>query len=101
MSRTDIAWMTGLFEGEGYITSTQVGLGINMTDLDILQRFQSIVGVGSIRPRKVYGETHKPCWSWAIWNKADVYRLLELMLPYFGERRALAALNRLDSIDGC
>ena len=102
MSDINLAWMAGLFEGEGYIRKHKGrGIGINMTDLDILERFQAFAAVGTIRPKKVAEPHHKPAWEWAIYKNAEVYRLLELMLPYFGERRAFTALNRLDIIDCC
>lgn len=101
MSTIDIAWASGLFEGEGCILTKRYGIKLKMTDLDVVRRFQSVMGIGSIIPAKQPLPHHKLCYEWAVWNKAGVYRLLELMLPYFGERRAYAALNKLDQIDGC
>ncbi len=101
MSIKDLAWISGLFEGEGYIRSKRNGLGVNMTDLDVLEKFLSIVQVGTIRPSKVYRKHYKPLWVWTVWHRRDVYYLLESMLPFFGERRSYDALNRLDAIDKC
>lgn len=61
MTDTDIAWVAGLLEGEGYfgcrIATTknrpgkaylQVRICVNMTDEDVLRRAQSITGAGHI-----------------------------------------------------
>ena len=102
----NIAWATGLFEGEGCIYKdprcNSVRLTVNSTDEDVLQRFFSIVGAGKIvkgkhSPGK---EHHKPFWVWALHKKADVKHLLAEMLPMLGERRAYTALNALDTLDG-
>lgn len=98
------AWAAGLFEGEGCITrkknSNRYELKINLTDLDILEKFQEVVGCGNINQQKYKSKNHhKDIWKWGIYNKADITRLLINMLPYFGNRRACTALNCLDTLD--
>ena len=94
-----IAWAAGIFEGEGSIRKARNGLKVAMTDLDVLEKFQSIVGVGSIRPYKLQRSHHKQGYDWACWKAADVKHVLNLFLPYFGNRRAYHALNALDTIE--
>lgn len=101
----NLAWATGLFEGEGCIyrdpRSCSFRLTINSTDEDVLRRFHKIVGVGKIIEGKHVerNKHHKPFWIWATHRRNEVYALLELMLPYLGERRGFAALNALDVYD--
>ena len=102
----NIAWVTGLFEGEGCIYKdprcNSVRLTLNSTDKDIIDRFFMYVDCGSIKPINFPPERQhfKPAWVWAVNSRADVKRLLSLMLPMLGERRAYNALNALDTLDG-
>lgn len=102
----NIAWATGLFEGEGCIYKdprcNSFRLTINSTDEDVLRRFHAVVGVGKIIPGKHVkaNEGHKPFWIWHLHRRKEVYALLELMLPMLGTRRGYAALNALDMLDG-
>lgn len=109
MSNVDAAWAAGIYEGEGSLvkdkrkTSTYK-LTIKMTDLDVLERFQSIFNLGSI----CFGDTPsirrnphwKPIWTYGVYNRPAIYLILTTILPYLGIRRAYAALNCLDTIDG-
>ena len=95
--------MAGLYEGEGNISKTSLNgyrITIVMTDLDVLEKYQRAAGgVGSISPMKKYKPHHKDSWKLRIGDKVSVARILSLMLPYLGNRRAYDALNALDDID--
>ena len=98
-----IEWAAGLFEGEGCITiDKRTGnpkLEINMTDEDVISDFRNVVGYGKITQRYLNDPVRKPQWRVRIEKKSEVKRILEAMLPYFGQRRAYKALNCLDAID--
>jgi len=97
------AWIAGLYEGEGCISQTSshgFRLTLVSTDLDVLKKLQKFVGGGTINPLKRYQEHHKPAWKWRLGDKKSVYKLLCDMMPWLGERRAYAALNALDTMDG-
>lgn len=106
MDSIDAAWFAGLFEGEGNIQNAKgsngVVLRINMTDLDILERVQKVTDAGNIYgPFKNGDKGVKPIWHWAIQYSPDVVRLLQIMRPFFGERRgqrADEALSRLAQV---
>ena len=53
-SREDLMWASGLFEGEGWISTAQLSpiIGIQMCDKDILEKFQAVTGMGKIYYRK-------------------------------------------------
>ena len=101
MTATELAWATGLFEGEGCIHLRKdyrsVKLEMNQTDYDVLLRLQNYFG-GKIydMPKK---ENRKQMWKWLVARKALVIPLLEAMLPMLGERRAYKALNALDHLE--
>lgn len=100
----DFAWACGLFEGEGYVHhrpatktgSVTRGLGLGMTDQDVVERFARIVGVGSVRPRPDRRERGwKTLWVWSAQAWGDVQPLLERMAPLMGERRRAAMVALL------
>lgn len=104
------AWATGLFEGEGSIYSmdrTKDGhhqlpvmrLSLQMTDLDVVERFFRIVECGGIsKPRRFGRPHHKTCYAWCVSRRSEIERLLLEMLPMFGERRGAKARSTLAEI---
>jgi hypothetical protein len=101
-TQSQTAWMAGLFDGEGCITyqnKTSVILQIAMNDLDILERFQSIVGCGSIYKGTTHrSPNHNYTYTWRVSDRDNVRRLLLLMLPWFGERRSAKTMEALGRI---
>lgn len=105
MNTIDVAWAAGLFEGEGCISNNgrvSVDLTLKMTDKDVVDRFHEIVGVGyrtEVPPKKNW----KRQYGWKTGAKADVLTVLDLLEPYFGQRRkeaSLAARERLEENPG-
>ena len=98
----EFAWAIGIFEGEGTIRKPgrRLGIRVTMTDYDIIERLQKVLG-GHINGPYTNGTKpdHKDVWYWAIDNRRDVRACLSKMLPYLGHRRAHAALNLLDHIE--
>lgn len=99
------AWAAGLYEGEGCLScrhTATVELKIKMTDLDVLQRFQSIFNIGSITQSASPSlQPHwKPIWTFRVSNQAGVRKILSAITPYLGIRRGYKAQNVLDAIDG-
>tara|TARA_R110002050_G_scaffold87307_1_gene184992 strand:+ start:354 stop:671 length:318 start_codon:yes stop_codon:yes gene_type:complete len=100
----NIAWATGLFEGEGSIflhpTCASVCLSMTQTDVDILYRLQQLFG-GSIGPKNYRAKPahYKPQFQWKLQRAKEVRSILEQMLPLLGERRACKALDALDNLD--
>src|ERR1700690_4347536 len=100
----EFAWAAGLFEGEGCISfkpksPTRASMlrraAIGMTDLDVIERFHEVVGVGTINgpyvPRsKVTGKQTKPVWHWRCAKWSDLEPLLVRLEPFMGERRGAA-----------
>jgi hypothetical protein len=94
-SREDLAWLAGLYEGEGSTsasvahqknTTPMLSVTINMTDLDVLERAQRVAGMG-----KIYGPyqrgTNKPHWMFKVQRQAHAYALLAALWPWLGMRR--------------
>jgi hypothetical protein len=88
----EIAWAAGLFEGEGcfYSGETDLRAQMGLSDLDVLNRFDEIVGVGVIYGPYQYqykdGFKRKRRWVWMA-TADDARVVFELLRPWLGKRR--------------
>ncbi len=87
------AWAAGLFEGEGCITRNQPnGCTLEMvsTDLDVLQKFLTIVKVGKIQGpirNRNFKPYYKTQYRWRLSAKKDIIFVWDLIGPHMGIRR--------------
>lgn len=121
MNQIDVAWLAGYLEGEACFQfgktnrskirngkkqnfiDTNIYIRVGCTDLDILEKAQSIAECGHIRPKKNLSEWSKlPQYEWVISKRSDIHKILDLIIPYMGIRRTqkietmLEYLNRAD-----
>ena len=102
----DVAYVAGLFEGEGSITVwlnhksvLAVRVCITSTDLDVLEKVQRIVGFGNIYAHaKVNG--NKQCWNWTVNRREDVWRFLDSIEHLLGQRRRAKIAETRSKFDG-
>jgi hypothetical protein len=97
MTPNEAAWLAGLFEGEGNIefkSQHAVRLTIGMTDHDIVERVQQLVG-GSVLYQKPQHVRQKPIWKWRLYKGHEIMAVLVSITPYLGERRAARALDAM------
>jgi hypothetical protein len=99
MTEVELAWVAGLLEGEGcffpieyrtekYGPYIYARVAVLMTDLDILQRLQSLTGVGNINgPTIRKNPRHKPLWHWVVSRHKESITLMRAVYPWMGERR--------------
>jgi len=101
MREADIAWAAGIFEGEGSFTIQRMstngelryatlGATIQMTDRDVVERFQQIML--PIYPTFVREYTHnrvdaKTLFVWSCKKLDSVVKVSEAFFPWLGERR--------------
>lgn len=100
-SEPEIAWAAGFFEGEGYISAVQrqlldgprlyPNIGIKNTDLEMLRRFQTIVGVGVIK-KTYFGALkakphHKDSYRWLVTHREGSEHVISLLSPWLSDRR--------------
>ena len=100
-SRENLAWAGGFFEGEGCITITgnpktsgrQIRLKVSNTDIDVLRKFHSIMGLGSICGPYLNKKhpTYKPKWYFDMGGGKKAYAALVALWPHLGERRRAKA----------
>lgn len=87
--RTDIAWCAGFFDGEGYVgthggskrepDSKYLSASVNQKGRVLLERFQTIIGFGTIGK-----ENSKGMSALYFTSSADVIKLYEFLAPYLG-----------------
>lgn len=96
MSReTDIAWAAGLFEGEGCFSFSHSSsrrtktprMSLVTTDLDVLEKFAGIMGIGGIHPLKQQEGQRKPQYMWVANRGKDFEYGFELLRGHLGKRR--------------
>ena len=105
---TDKAYIAGLFDGEGSVTFTRrlekrkkhnnkpgyritntmrIRMEISMTDQSVLIWLHEVLGVGTLRPKKVPnkkrvdGTPYKPQWRWACTFR-DAFYVSCLLWPW-------------------
>lgn len=85
----ELHWIAGLLEGEGYFMVGSTGgviVGADMTDLDVLQKLQRLIGYGSITGPQERGK-NKSIWHYRATLRSEVEQLLTAILPHMGDRR--------------
>ena len=106
MSEADIAYIAGLFDGEGSIhfkrgiekkkkhkgdgyrlsNSMRISMEITMTDQSVLQYVHEVLGVGTLRPKRVKGTrkdgtAYLKQWKWRCTFR-DCYQVCLLIWPF-------------------
>jgi hypothetical protein len=90
ITSTQIGWLAGLLEGEGYFAYREVQgltIQISMTDFDVIHRVSSLLGFGSIHKCPARPD-RKQAWRWSAGGQPQVAGLMMTLLPLMGERRA-------------
>jgi hypothetical protein len=103
---TEVAWLAGLFEGEGSIAIAKNGgtrLSIRMCDRDIIDRVNALFPATTIqvvvpKPAKGYSNQPQTQYAWRISNPETVREILTLILPWLGERRSQRAREVLEHL---
>lgn len=97
----EYAWAEGLLEGEAYFglyEPTQYPrIKVEMTDLDVLERLQSIFG-GNINPTKKRNPKWKDTWNWTL-NGDEAVKCLRSIVNNMCSRRKEKISWILDQYD--
>lgn len=59
-----------------------------MTDRDVIERLQAVVGAGRVYVRPLMPGQTKPMWWWMLNEYHAARNLMTSILPLMGERRA-------------
>lgn len=79
------SYIAGIIDGEGSICLTQnnaneyrsPSITVASTTYELMEYLKNNIG-GSISTKKVYKETHKPSWQWAIKTNKTIELLTEI-----------------------
>lgn len=97
LTDVQVAWLAGLYEGEGscnITTGRAIRVEISMTDQDIISRVVDLTGLGKVTVAPIRGE-YKQVYRWGI-GAANAVEFLEAILPWLGERRAARARDAVE-----
>lgn len=97
----DIAWLAGLYEGEGSLifkfdkrNGTEAWeITLHSTDEDVIRKAHAIAGVGHVtlvdkkRERPEWADQ----WRWRVSRRDDIRSVLERIEPYLCSRRRAKA----------
>jgi hypothetical protein len=100
---TNIAWLTGIIEGEGNFNLRESKLSarirIRMTDLDVLQRCKDITKCGIINgPYRKNHKKYKPYWDWSVSIDSEFLNLAYAILPLLLKRRKSKLIETLQEL---
>lgn len=90
-AEVDRAWAAGFWDGEGSTSlrrpragAKPIGCRMYISQKDtgpeLLERFLTIVGVGSVKERG----TRPGVWQWTVQDQAGCKRALDVLWPYLG-----------------
>lgn len=90
-----MAWVAGIFEGEGWIAiqGKAPQVGIQMGDVEVLRRVQDVLDMGHIHPRSIGNlkrdgvKSRKPRWTWRVTSFELVQATIAFLWPWLSERR--------------
>lgn len=85
----ETAWAAGLFEGEGTVfhSCRAIQTVLSMTDLEPVEDFHRIVGVGKLYGPYDNGPGRKIFWRWSCCTKRDALVVFEKFKPWLSPRR--------------
>lgn len=91
LTRDNVLWFAGLFEGEGHFDLRKgrksLGLVIKMTDRDVLEKAQRMFGGWIWDKQKKTKTHHKQAFTWKLMERDKAYALVVAMFQFLGSRR--------------
>ena len=96
----ELAWAraAGIFDGEGHIHRRDACLDVGMCDRDVIEFLKETFEIPN-RITEHKQKSGKTLYRLYVTSKSHVKRVLTRMLPYLGERRTKAALEKIAWID--
>lgn len=105
---SNLAWATGVLEGEGCFTLVKnskakggqsAKIVLQMNDLDIVERVRAAFNnKGAVYQRPPRGNS-KESWQWNVYKAADVKEIIYQILPLLGKRRTEKVYELLNWIN--
>jgi intein/homing endonuclease len=95
------AWIAGVIEGDGCLTSKKgtLSIAVGMTDEDTIRRLHAWSGVGSVNgPYKQTGKGYKQMWYWNVGGAQQAKFVLDNTMYLFSSRRKARAEELLKTV---
>lgn len=88
ITSNELYWLAGLLEGEGWfrIGATSISIGIEMSDLDIIERFRTITKTSSYKISTKVKDGLKTTYTTNIYGDLAIQWMMTLY-PLMGVRR--------------
>ena len=85
---SEMAWVAGLMEGEGYFGSNRghLRLSLQMTDRDVVERAADLLGARLCRRQEAAREHWTPTWQSTVYGRRAL-DIAERLEPFMGYRR--------------
>lgn len=90
MSLIELGWLAGIIEGEGCFPKGSKPCGrlrVAMTDRDIIERLQSVTGLGLVHDRGRRRAHWKQVWDWTVLRRENMCAIAEALAPLLLQRR--------------
>lgn len=100
LAKEDIAYIAGLFEGEGCITIAHgknysyPKVSISSNDLDVIEYVALVTGEGFVTTKKRANKKYPPAYCWDLHKEKEIWEFIDLIYSWLGERRR----SRIDEI---
>jgi len=91
MTTPEAAWLAGLFDGEGSLSSAMAGrrrqykswlLSLPNTHLPTIERCVELTGVGRIQAKPIPKLGKKPQWAWCVTRQREIASICQQLRPY-------------------
>jgi len=91
LTRDNVLWFAGLFEGEGHFEICKgrksLGLTIKMTDRDVLEKAHRMFGGWLWDGQRKEKPHHKQAFVWKLMERDKAYAMVVAMFQFLGFRR--------------
>lgn len=113
MKETDLAWMAGIFDGEGFVRIAKIKVGLNrrrtpsyqvvaavaMTHRPTIDRLLVISNVGKVKEQRARHKNHNATFLWQTTDRKASATLIQLR-PYLVTKSERADLA-IEFVDRC
>lgn len=89
-----LGWAIGILEGEGCFSihkssnRTQCSIQCEMTDKEVLEKLQRVLGCGRINSRGTRRGKRKESWIFSIYKKDEINNICSFINRYMSSRRS-------------
>lgn len=96
VSKAEVAWAAGFYEGEGYLTKTSPPrVQIAQCNIEPLEKLQSLFG-GSIYGPEMPKGARQPVFRWVLGDHASSKSFIYAIFPWLSDKKQKDTLDKID-----